>query len=131
MKITVFQDVKKYALTSTLTVEQIQLVEKYRPDALTIKDSEGNPVFAMNYKEGKPSVSKFGITFGSASTEGKLAQVTGDLDKVPADQKAGEYIADLVGAALEHINHLEATLPSVAAEIASARSALIAGIATV
>lgn len=131
MKITVFQDVNKYALTSTLTTEQIKLVEKYRPDALTIKDSDGNPVFVMNYKEGKPSVSKFGITFGSCSHEGKLAQVVGDLPVIPEGQTQGEFIADLVGAAMDHINALEAAIPAVAAEITAARTELIKSVTTV
>ena len=126
MKIKVFNDLKKYTLTSTLKAEDIIMLKKYQPDALVIKDADGNSVFGMSYVEGKPSVSKIGVTFGSASHEGELAMVTGDIPT--GTEKVEDYIADQVGAALIHINALEESLPAVITGIKDARKKLIEGI---
>jgi hypothetical protein len=128
MNITLHRDVEKYVLTSSLKTEDIELVKKYRPDALKIKNADGDEVFGLTYNAGKSSVAKFGITFGATNADG-FAIVTGD---VPADVikagKEGEYVADVVGAALPHINEMEAHLPEVVATIKSERAALIGSI---
>ena len=130
MKITLHRDVAKYVLTSTIKKEDLELVKKYRPDALKIKDSDGNDIFGMSFVAGKPCISKNGVTFGGTSNEGAYAIVVGDL---PATLPAGtatdaDYVADIVGAALPYINELEAKLPEVAATIKAEREALIATI---
>ena len=129
MNITVFRDLKKFVLTSTLTVDTIELVKKYRPDALKIKDTDGNDVFAVSYCKDRPNISALGVTFGSKSAEGGFAQIAGDLpEKLNAGMTYGDFVADKVGAALEHINALEASIPAVAAEITTARETLIGSI---
>lgn len=128
MQIKIFKDVKKYALTSSLKKEDIELVKKYRPAALKEKDAEGNDVFAISYVEGKPSIAPIGMTFGSASNEGGYAMIVGDLPTVKAGEDYKNAIADIVGSALGHINTLEATIPTVVAEIKSARTALLSSI---
>lgn len=128
MKITLHSDVNKYVLTSTLKKEDIDLVKKYRPEALKIKDSEGNDVFAMSYSEGKSGVSKFGITFGGTGKTG-YAIVVGNLPAtLPAGVSAKDYVADEVGSALAYINKLEASLPEVVAAIKSERNTLVESI---
>lgn len=130
MKITLHRDVLKYVLTSTIKKEDLEIAKKYRPDALKIKDSDGNDVFGMSYVAGKPCVSKNGVTFGAANAEGFVI-VTGDIpEKLPeGTTNAGEYVADIVGAAITHINAIEATLPDVVAAVKAERKALIDGIA--
>ena len=128
MKITLHRDVEKYVLTSTLRKEDIETVKKYRPDALKIKDSEGNDVFGMSYVAGKPCVSKNGITFGSTNADGFVI-VVGDIPaNLPAGTSAGEYVADVVGAALTNINALEESIPAVVAEVKAERDELIGSI---
>ena len=128
MKITLHRDVLKYVLTSTLKKEDLELVKKYAPNALKIKDSDGNDIFGMSYVEGKPFVSKNGVTFGSANADGFLL-VTGDIPaKLPEGNNAGEYVADIVGAALSSINELEKLLPGVVETIKKERAALIGSI---
>ena len=41
MQIKIFNDLKQYTLTSTLTKADIDLVKKYRPSALKKQDAEG------------------------------------------------------------------------------------------
>ena len=129
MKITIYGDVKKYVLTSTLKKETLELVKKHRPDALKVKDSEGNDVFGMSYLADKSCVAKNGITFGGVNSAG-FAIVTGDIPaKLPdGTTNAAEYVADVVGAALTHINSLEEAIPAVATAIKTERAALINGI---
>ena len=128
MNITLHRDVEKFVLTSTLKTEDIELVKKYRPDALKIKNSDGDEVFGLAYVEGKPSVAQFGITFGATNADG-FAIVTGDIPATELKNgKGGDYVADVVGAALPHINAMEAQLPEVVASIKSERAALIGSI---
>ena len=126
MKIKVFEDLKQYTLISTLTLEDIQTLKKYQPDALKIKNADGDDVFGISYVEGKHSVSAIGITFGAASVKGNFAMVVGTI---PAGtEKVEEYIADQVGAALVHINTLEESIPEALKTIKAARAELISGI---
>lgn len=128
MQIKIFKDLHKYTLTSTITKAQIDLVKKYRPDALKKKDNDGNDLFAMSYVEGKPSVFANGITFGSASADGGFAMITGDLPTtLPEGTTYGDFVADKVGAALSYVNVMEIEIPAVAAEISSERFELING----
>lgn len=132
MKIKILNDVKKYVITSTIKKEQLELVKKYRPDALVLKDAEGNDVFGMSYVEGRPCVSKNGVTFGSVNDAGYLlvtGDIPADLPKGVADNK--NYVADIVGAAQANIKALETSLPEVIEQIGAARSEIINGIETV
>lgn len=125
MKITLHQDVKKYVLTSALKKEDLDLVKKYAPDALKIKDQDGNDIFGMSYCEDRSSVSKIGVTFGGVNKEGCVI-VVGDLPAtLPAGVKPGEYVADVVGAAIANITALEEKLPGVVKNIREQRAALI------
>lgn len=132
MKIKILNDVKKYVITSTIKKEQLELVKKYRPDALVLKDADGNDVFGMSYVEGRPCVSKNGVTFGSVNDAGYLlvtGDIPADLPKGVADNK--NYVADIIGAAQANIKALEASLPEVIEQIGAARSEIISGIETV
>lgn len=129
MTIKTYRDLKKYALTSTLTKEDIELVKKYRPDALKKKDADGNDIFAVSYVEGKPSVSACGVTFGGKTVNGGYAMIEGDLPAtLPSGTTYGDFIADKVGSALPFINEFEATLPAVVESIKADRAGLIGSI---
>ena len=125
MQIKLFRDLKKFTLTSSLTKKDIEIVKKYRPAALKKQDADGNDIFAMSYCEGRPCVSANGITFGSVSTEGGYAMITGDLpETLPANTTYGDYVADKVGAALVYVNELEESIPGVVNAIQTERAAL-------
>lgn len=131
MQINFFKDLKKFTLTSSVTKENIDLVKKYRPAALKVKDADGNDIFGMSYVEGKSCVSANGVTFGATASEGGYAMIVGDIPAEISKEKVGEYIADQVGAALAHINALEQIVPAAAAEITAERNALIGTISEV
>lgn len=132
MNIKIFRDLKQFTLTSSLKVEDIALVKKYRPGALKKKDADGNDIFAVSYVEGKPCVAPNGITFGATSAEGGFAMITGVIpENLPANTTAGDYVADKVGSALAYINEFEASIPEVVNAIKTERAQLIGGITVV
>ena len=93
MKITITADA--YAITSKITVDEIKTLKKSNPDALKVKDADGNEKFAVSYAEGKPSITAFGVTFGGKShDEAGYATITGMIPTGTANPK--EYVADLV-----------------------------------
>lgn len=130
MTIKIFKDLKQFTLTSTLTKEDFNLVQKYRPDALKIKNEDGDDVFALSYSEGRSCVSPFGVTFGATSADDKKLMIVGCLPAVNGDESYGDKIADIVGAALPHVETLEKALPDVVAQIKAQRKALIDSITT-
>jgi len=61
-------------VTSNITKRQLAQAKTFAPDALKIKDADGNEVYAVGpsiaAKDG--SVSKFGITFNGHNAQGQL-----------------------------------------------------------
>lgn len=131
MKIVVFKNLRQYTLTSALKKEEVELVKKYRPDALKKKDADGNDLFAISYVEGKSCLSANGITFGAVEEgTGCLMLVGAFPGDVPLD-KCNEYIADITGSAIAPLLELEASVPAVITEIKAARNNIISNITTV
>jgi hypothetical protein len=111
-KITVVGDAA--VVTSTLTVEDINTLKKYRPEALVLMGGEDNkePIFAVDVSERCGNIGEFGIVFsGATRDEEKKAMLTVMLKGITGDVK--EYVADKFGAAMAHLNELEAKLPAV------------------
>lgn len=105
-------------VTSTLSVEDIKTLKKYRPEALTLMGGEDGkePVFAVELADGCGSISKYGITFSGATRDGeKKATLTLILKNVTGDVR--EYVADMYGSALAHLNEMESILPGVLADV--------------
>ena len=131
MKIQVFKDLREFTLTSDLTAEDILFAKKHCPKALKIQDSEGNDKFSVSYNEGHNSIADFGITFGSKTADEGKAMISGKLGHNIELKDAGEYVADMIGAALPYITELEKTIPAAIAEVKAQRKSLIDGIKTV
>lgn len=108
-------------ITSSVKFEDLQLVKKYRKDALTLKGGESGkePVFSIFVKDcGKGDINDNGVVFASATRdEEKLATVTMSLPEVGVDADVKKFVADSIGGALANLNALEATLPTVVEEI--------------
>jgi len=124
-KVTVAGDA--IVVTSTLPLEAIKTVAKYRPKELTLFGGEDGkePLFAIGV--GFESINKFGINFSTAArTEGKEAQITVCLPKGVENPK--DYISDTYGAALIALGKLEEKLPGVIEEIAAEKAAIQANI---
>lgn len=124
MKLTVMPG--SYSLSSDIKVEDIVLLEKHNPDALAIKDDDGNTKFAIGYVQGRPNIKSFGITFGATSfTDGKATiteSLPGSFDDVA---KAKEYVVEKVGAVVQYLQKLEQTVPVAANAVRAEKRALM------
>ena len=115
-------------LSSELKLEDIKKAEKYRPDALVMKDEDGVEVFKVSV--GKyPSANEFGITFNGEThgDNGGNATCTWLVDDgIGEDTK--ETIADLYGSAMIQLGKFETTFPAALEEIKAEREAVLAQI---
>lgn len=125
MKITINADA--YAITSDLKVADIELLKKYDPDALKVKDEDGNEKFAVSYQEGKACIAPFGVTFGGVSRDGEgKATITG---AIPSEAKttdaAKNYIAEKIGGVIAYLRDLEESVPAAAEAVRANRQSII------
>ena len=107
-------------VTSSIKLEDLRAVKKYRPDALVLKGGEDGkePIFAIDVISGNGSINQYGASFGTATRdEAKLATITLVAPGVDGDIK--EFVADKLGAAIINLNKLEETLPEVVRSIAA------------
>lgn len=117
-------------IKSTLKLEDIQLVQKARPKALTIFDEEDgkkilDSAFGICTTAGRGSVTDAGICFNSASQEG-LAQVT---VPVPAGEgELKERVAAAYGVAVMKLGKLESKLPEIISSIKADNAAMLGSI---
>ena len=128
MKLTINADA--YALTSTIKVSDIELLKKYNPDALCVKDKDGNVKFKVSYSEGKGSITPYGVTFGGkgrGESEG-CATVTGTIPSGLSTDEAKKYVAELVGGVVTYIDQLEKDVTKAAETVSTQRKKLIDGI---
>lgn len=116
-----------FVITSGITLDEYNLLTKWRPDALKVKNEDGDDVFAISYADGRPCVAPFGVTFGGTThNEDKFLTVTGML---PTDVKdPRDYLADLLAPIVENLTTLENSVPGVAAEVKASHDALVASI---
>lgn len=126
MKLTITADA--YALTSSVKVADIELLKKYNPDALTIKDKEGKQaVFAVSYSEGKPNVASFGVTFGGKTRdENGYATITGTLpSNLQTAEAAKDFVAEKFGGVIAYLEKLESTIAVAAKEVSDSRKKIV------
>lgn len=113
-------------LTSTLKLEDIKKVKKYRPDALILKGGEDGkePIFAIGV--GSSDVNKYGVSFEKESRDGGFATMTAttnfDGDNI------GEFVADELGEVLINLGKLEEKIPGIIGEIDAERAKIMANI---
>ena len=87
-----------FDLISTLSLDDIKLLEKQNPDALAIKDKDGDIQFVVKTGGTMGSISQYGIVFANKTRDGK-AVLTYTLDtNMAADEQLNE-IFNKVGAA--------------------------------
>lgn len=128
MKVAVVGDA--VVLTSDIKLEDIKLVEKYRPEALIVFGGEDGkePQFRIGSTTGVGNINAYGASFAGEARDGS-GKATITLTAVGVDtDDLKEKIADQYGVAIGFIKKLEGTIPAVAAEITDERNALIASI---
>lgn len=112
-------------LTSTLKVEEIKLLRKYKPDALKIKNENGDDLFAIAYKEGCSSITPKGVTFGGASRDGnEFATFTANIS-VAEGEDIKEVVADLIGVPAGYVSQIESAAVNALHEVRAARAELL------
>lgn len=102
---------------SSLTQEQMTKVKRFNPDALKIKDKDGNVEFEVfpNAQEG--CIRSYAIAFDDTANDGKAAvkvAVCGDT----VDEKK-KYVAETYGAAITKFEKMEDTILDVFGEVQS------------
>jgi len=115
-------------VTSSLKLEDIKKVEKYRPEALCLKGGEDNKdiLFILGTTAGFGSINTMGAAFGREARDGSgCAQITMTTTAV---EDVAETVADELGAALGYLGKMEQALPAVIAEIDAERAAILASI---
>lgn len=111
-------------IKSSVSVKDWEMVKKYRPEALTLKDENDNPLFKVDIGTGG-GVSNYGISFtGKTHDENEYATFTEGC-KVASDVDAKEAIADYVGSAILKLNELENKIPDIIDEIKLERAKVI------
>lgn len=115
------------ALTSSLKVEDIGVLTKYAPDALRVKDEEGNDVFAVAYNEGSPSINNKGIVFSGASLTGEgyaTLTVPVDTEGTTGVEAIKDAVADMIAIPAKYLAKIEEAAPAVLADVAEKRAQL-------
>ena len=104
-------------ITSTVKVADFKTLAKFKPTALALTevvDGVKEEKFSVALGT-SPSVTKYGIVFDSANTDG-YAEVTLQIPASIAADKRKEYVADTYGYALLNLNQLEGQIAEVMAE---------------
>ena len=106
-----------FAITSGVKLDDLKRIKRFRPEALELKDGDGDPVFAIGIGC-RGGFQDECVVFDCATADGQgLACVTADLPKIPEGKDVRDFLADEVGGILAKLNKLEVTLPGVIAEI--------------
>lgn len=115
-------------ITSSMTLDNIKTIGKYRPEKLQLKDAENKEViFVISVSKGKGSINKYGAEFDS-TTYNRDGKAVITLDMPAVNGSVEESVAEYVGAAILNLNKLEAQLPAVINEITAEKAAILANI---
>lgn len=131
MKVTILGEA--VVVTSSMKLEDLRTIAKYRPKALTLMggDKGDDPVFAVGVTTGSGSINSYGASFGRESNDDeKLATITMSFNGA-AGGDIKERIADVLGAAIINLSKLEEQLPAVLAEIAEEKAAVMSNITVI
>lgn len=104
-------------ITSAVKVADFKTLAKFKPAALALTevvDGVKEEKFSVALGT-SPSVTKYGIVFDSANTDG-YAEVTLQIPASIAADKRKEYVADTYGYALLNLNQLEGQIAEIMAE---------------
>lgn len=128
-KITITGDA--VVITSSQTLEDIRVLEKYRPKALCLFDVDENgqkeEAFKVCSTNGSGTINQYGASFGSATHDDqKRATITLTLPRGIDD--ATEYVAETIGAAILSLNRVEQQFAAALAGVADEKAAVMESI---
>ena len=114
-------------VVSDVKLEDIEKVEKYRPEALVLKGGEDGKEEIFRIGTGAGKINTYGASFGEATRdEEKLATIT--MTTNYSGDNIKEFICDELGAALTNLGKLEKAIPEVIEAIDKDRAAIMEGI---
>ena len=127
-KITITGDVA--VITSEMKLEEIEKLEKYNRNALTLFDNEGKePEFCVKSST-KGSINRYGAEFNGKSRDEGFATITIPV-KGETKEEVEAYLLDKTGNAILNVNKIEEqaieALAKVDEEIAEVKSNITIG----
>lgn len=125
-KVTIVGDA--LVITSSLKLEDIKTVQKYRPEALILRGEKEEMLYAICASRGvEGTIDENGAAFCSEThDEHKNAVITMVLPRVEGDIK--EWVADKIGQALTKLKKLEETIPAVLEQVKAEKTAVMEAI---
>lgn len=110
-------------VTSTITAEEIALLQKYEPDGLIIKDDETKETLFVvaTAKTAKGSLGIYGVEFnGKTRDDDGFATFSEVIENLPDDiEKAKDAIVLKFGKGMKKLNDYEAIIKDRAAQVKS------------
>ena len=96
-------------IKSEATYEDLKLLAKYAPKALTLYDEDGKKeTFKVDVRDGVSNVGPCGICFGGASKDGSgKAALTMSIPEDIDTENILDYVEDTVGDAVSSLNIVE------------------------
>lgn len=126
-KITIAGDA--IVITSSLKLEDIKTVEKYRPEALVLLDEDGEQVFRVGTTTGAGNITKYGAEFGSETRDDeKKAIMTLVFTCNDKSMSIKEVVADKIGAYVLNLSKVEDNIPAVLGEIKAEKERIMESI---
>ena len=101
---------------SAFTVEELKELQQYMPDAMTMRDDKGEPIFAISIDETKPgSLNNYGAVFSGKTTSQGNATITILLD--PTCEDTEKLVREKLGSAILNLVDLEEYLMKKLADL--------------
>ena len=123
-KVTIVGDA--LVITSTIKLEDYKKVKANRPEALKLKDDDGNTFFAVGVSEGIGAINEWSIEFsGETHDEHKYATLTCNIDGGGTVEEIKNDVAEDIGVALINLAKIEEMIPGVLAEIKAERDKVL------
>lgn len=115
-----------FTVVSEIELETIKALKKFKPEALTLKDQDGNEVFAVT-QGAIGMVSKYGVVFTSVDANG-FATVTLGLPTGLSNEEKINHVKETVAEALVKLNTLEDQIVEQASKLGQILNAVAGSI---
>ena len=120
-------------ITSSVALEDIKTVKKYRPKALVLMGGEDGKekVFAMDWTKGSGGINTFSASFnGETRDDAKLATITMALPEGFSGD-VEEFVKEKIGVGIINLNKLEEKIPADHDEIKAEERAILSNISVI
>lgn len=128
MQIKLIPEAKCCVITTTIKKDDVVLLKEHKPEALKKYDENGDEIFAINYRDGASSWTKFGVTFGGANADGNLT-LNAIVDGEDEEELKDTVVKNLLGT-IEFIQEFEDSVTAEANAIKEKQQALRESILT-